>query len=62
MPRRPLTETVRGRARELARVRAAAVEQTMRLEDQATGQTSELEDQLAEQLLERGGLWNSTDE
>src|ERR1700733_14785968 len=44
VPRRPLTEVVHERARELARSQAAAIEQTMRLEDQATGRTSELED------------------
>jgi len=59
VPRRPLTDVVRDRARQLAHGQAAAVEQTMRLEDQATGQTSELEDQLTEQLLRRGGLWAS---
>jgi len=58
VPRRPLTEVAHDRARELAHRQVAAVEQTMRLEDQATGQTSELEDQLTEQLLERGGLWS----
>lgn len=57
VPRRPLTAVVRDRARELAHQQVAAVEQTMRLEDQATGRTSELEDQIAKQLLERGGLW-----
>lgn len=62
VPRRPLTEVVRDRARELAHRQVAAVEQTMRLEDQATGQTSQLEDQLARQLLERGGLWRPTDD
>lgn len=61
VPRRPLTAVVHERARELARLQAAAIEQTMRLEGQATGRTSELEDQLAEQLLERGGLWSGTD-
>lgn len=60
VPRRPLTAVVRDRARELAHQQVAAVEQTMRLEDQATGQTSELENQLAAQLLERGGLWRQT--
>ena len=59
VPRRPLTEVVRDRARELAHRQVAAVEQTMRLEDQATGMASELEEQLAEQLLERGGLWST---
>ena len=59
VPRRPLTEVVRDRARELAHRQVAAVEQTMRLEDQATGTASELEEQLAEQLLERGGLWST---
>lgn len=58
VPRRPLTAVVRDRARELARLQAAAVEQTMRLEDQATGQPGALEDQLTERLLERGQLWS----
>jgi predicted DNA-binding mobile mystery protein A len=60
VPRRPLTAVVRDRARELARLQAAAVEQTMRLEDQATGRTTEMEDRLAQQLLERGRLWSRT--
>ena len=47
----------RERARELAHWQVAATEQTMRLEDQATGTTSEMEERLAEQLVERGGLW-----
>ena len=57
VPRRPLDVVVRDRARELARRQTAAVEQTMRLEDQATGMTSEIEERFVEQLLERGGLW-----
>ena len=57
VPRRPLDAVVRDRARELARRQVAAVEQTMRLEDQATGTASEMEERFAEQLLERGGLW-----
>jgi predicted DNA-binding mobile mystery protein A len=57
VPRRPLDVVVRDRARELARRQIAAVEQTMRLEDQATGMTSEMEERFVEQLLERGGLW-----
>jgi predicted DNA-binding mobile mystery protein A len=61
VPRRPLTATVQERAREVARVQAAAIEQTMRLEDQATGRTAELEDRLAARLLERGGLWSGSD-
>src|ERR1700733_1223792 len=61
VPRRPLTEVVHERARELARSQAAAIEQTMRLEDQATGRTSELEDTFPNHLLERGGLWSGTD-
>jgi predicted DNA-binding mobile mystery protein A len=60
VPRRPLTAVVRERARELARRQVAAIEQTMRLEDQATGATSEMEDQLTEQLLKRGGLWSQS--
>src|SRR6266567_9210727 len=58
VPRRPLTTVVRDRARELAHWQVAAVEQTMRLEDQATGQIQEMEDQLTQQLLDRGGLWS----
>jgi predicted DNA-binding mobile mystery protein A len=58
IPRRQLDLVVRERARELARSQAAAVEQTMRLEDQAAGLTSELEDRLTEELLQRGGLWS----
>lgn len=45
VPRRPLRTVVRDRARELARWQVAAVEQTMRLEDQATGRAKEMEDQ-----------------
>jgi predicted DNA-binding mobile mystery protein A len=60
VPRRPLTAVVRERARELAHQQVAAIEQTMRLEDQATRATSEMEDQLTEQLLERGGLWSQS--
>jgi predicted DNA-binding mobile mystery protein A len=58
VPRRPLTAVVRDRARELARLQVAAVEQTMRLEDQATGRPGTLEDQLTERLLKRGQLWS----
>lgn len=61
VPRRPLTATVQERARHVAHAQAAAIEQTMRLEDQATGRTSELEDRLAARLLERGGLWSGSD-
>jgi predicted DNA-binding mobile mystery protein A len=60
VPRRPLTAVVRDRARALAHWQVAAVEQTMRLEDQATGQAKEMEDHLTEQLLARGGLWIDT--
>jgi predicted DNA-binding mobile mystery protein A len=60
VPRRELTAVVRERARELARTHIAAVQQTMRLEDQATTATSELEERLAERLLERGGLWSAS--
>jgi predicted DNA-binding mobile mystery protein A len=59
VPRRKLTAVVRERARELARTHVAAVQQTMRLEDQATTPTSELEEQFTEQLLQRGGLWSA---
>jgi predicted DNA-binding mobile mystery protein A len=58
VPRRPLGAVVRDRARELARRHVAAVEQTMRLEDQATNAVSEMEERLTRELLDRGGLWN----
>ncbi len=58
VPRRPLVEVVHDRARELAHAHIAAIEQTMRLEDQATGQTQEMEDELAKRLVEQGGLWS----
>jgi predicted DNA-binding mobile mystery protein A len=61
VPRRPLGEVVWERARELAQEQAAAVEQTMLLEDQQTGASSAMEERLARQLLERGGLWLDTD-
>lgn len=57
VPRRPLSTVVRERAHEIAHYQVAAVEQTMRLEDQASGATQELVERLARQLLERGGLW-----
>jgi predicted DNA-binding mobile mystery protein A len=57
VPRRRLTTVVRERAHQLARREVAAVQQTMRLEDQATDETSELEEKLTEQLIRRGGLW-----
>jgi predicted DNA-binding mobile mystery protein A len=62
VPRRPLGEVVRDRARELARGQVAAVQQTMRLEGQATDQAADLEDQLTQRLLARGGLWSGTGE
>jgi predicted DNA-binding mobile mystery protein A len=61
VPRRPLSAVVRERASELAHFQVAAVEQTMRLEDQATGDTSELEDRIARRLLESGDLWGAGD-
>jgi predicted DNA-binding mobile mystery protein A len=59
VPRRPLESVLRERASELAHAQATAVEQTMRLEDQDAGLSSDLEWQIAEQLLERGGLWGT---
>src|ERR1700729_3665738 len=60
VPRRPLSEVVWERARELAHEQAIAVEQTMLLEGQQTGQVSAMEEKLARHLLERGGLWRDT--
>jgi len=61
VPRRPLSTVVRERASALAHFQVAAVEQTMRLEDQATGDTTELEDRIARRLLESGDLWGTAD-
>jgi predicted DNA-binding mobile mystery protein A len=58
VPRRKLTAVVRERARQLARREVAAVQQTMRLEDQDTWQALDLEEQLTQQLIRRGGLWD----
>ncbi|HEX5291973.1 MAG TPA: hypothetical protein VFX25_24155 [Streptosporangiaceae bacterium] len=55
--RRPLSEVVWERARELAHEQATAVERTMLLEGQQTGPVSAMEERLARQVLERGGLW-----
>jgi predicted DNA-binding mobile mystery protein A len=59
VPRRPLAAVLADRAQDLARSHAAAVEQTMRLEDQGTGRESELEAEIARQILERGNVWSA---
>ena len=59
VPRLPLGDVVRDRARELAHQQAAAVERTMQLEDQATGEISELEEAIMQQLLSGGRLWGA---
>jgi predicted DNA-binding mobile mystery protein A len=60
VPRQPLSAVVRERARDLARRHVAAVEQTMRLEDQATDAVSDMEERLTRELLDRGGLWSDS--
>ena len=59
VPRRPLGAVVRERARQVARQHVAALDQTMRLEDQAPGETASLEEETVQRLLERGGLWGT---
>lgn len=62
VPTRPLTETIEERALQLARRKLAAVEQTMRLEDQEVrGKVAqkEAERRLVEELLRRPArLWD----
>jgi predicted DNA-binding mobile mystery protein A len=62
VPEKPLAETVRERAEEIADRRSSAVEQTMRLEDQAVRDKRagrELRQQMIEELLRRPArLWD----
>lgn len=62
VPEKPLAETVRKRAEEIADRRSSAVEQTMRLEDQAVRDKRagrELRQQMIEELLRRPArLWD----
>src|ERR1700730_2282759 len=62
VPEKPLAETVRKRAEDVADRRSAAIEQTMRLEDQAVRDKSsmrELREQIIEDLLRRPArLWD----
>ena len=62
VPTKPLTETIKERASQLAKQKLAAVEQTMRLENQQVhGQASrkEAERRLVEELLRRPArLWD----
>jgi predicted DNA-binding mobile mystery protein A len=64
VPEKPLSETVRERAELLAGQRQAAVEHTMRLEDQAVKNRKaarELRQQIIDDLLERPArLWDET--
>ena len=62
VPEKPLAETVRKRAEDVADRRSSAIEQTMRLEDQAVRDKSsmrELREQIIEDLLRRPArLWD----
>jgi predicted DNA-binding mobile mystery protein A len=62
VPEKPLTETLRERAELIAERQSAAVEHTMRLEDQAVHDKKaarELREQLIEELLRRPArLWD----
>jgi len=59
VPRRSLEETVRARARELARIDLRLVQHTMNLEDQGLGGVAveQLEDDLVADLMNPPGLW-----
>ncbi len=59
VPRRSLEETVRARARELARIDLRLVQHTMNLEDQGLGGVAveQLEDDLVADLMNQPGLW-----
>jgi len=62
VPEKPLAETVRKRAEEVADRRSSSVEHTMRLEDQAVGDkraARELRERMIEELLRRPArLWD----
>jgi predicted DNA-binding mobile mystery protein A len=59
VPRKPLDETVHERARQTAGARLAAIRHSMRLEDQTVGadDTEQLIGELADDLVDRRGLW-----
>lgn len=57
VPRRPLEETVVGRARQLARDELARVGHTMSLEAQEVGFSDAALEQRTQEILARGGLW-----
>ena len=64
VPRTSLEETVRARARLLAKRDVAAVDRTMKLEDQALDpdQLDARIDDYASHLLAEGRLWDNTDD
>lgn len=59
VPAASLEETVRHRARELAREELARVQRTMSLEAQDVAITDERVDELARRLVDRAGLWRA---
>jgi len=60
VPRTTLEESVRAQARRKAEARLASIRHNMRLEDQTVGQddTDDLVGDLADELIDRRGLWN----
>ena len=61
VPRKALDETVRDRARAKAMATLRPVAHNMRLEDQAVDHADQVDD-LADQLIDRRGLWSTTSE
>lgn len=59
VPRMTLEESVRAQARRQAEARLTGIRHNMRLEDQAVGNddTADLVGDLAEELVDRRGLW-----
>lgn len=57
VPNRTLEDTVRERARALARAELARVDRTMSLEAQDVAISDERVDELARRLVDRAGLW-----
>ena len=63
IPNEPLEETVRRQARNKAAQAVGSVSHSMAIEDQAVGEraTTEQIDDLAEDFIDRRGLWTDSD-
>ena len=62
VPRTSVEDAVRQQARRAAEARLSGIRHSMRLEDQQVGaaDTNELIDELADELIDRRGLWADT--